>query len=323
VTRAKTTALLFAAGLAILAPAAASAQAFPSKPITLIVPFPPGASTDLLARYLAPKLKDAFDQPVVVENRPGAGSTLGAAYVAKSTPDGHTLLIASSSVMQGYLLQKVPTYDSNRDFAPIAIAFSHPFVVLTGTSGPAQTIKDMIAHAKANPGKLNFATLGGFADLMSAMITRDAGIQMQIVPYRGAAEATVGVIRGDSHMTLNGYAAVQGQVAAGQLRVLAVAALKRNPAYPDVPSLDESGLPGFELTNVVGVLAPAATPKPILDKLNATVARILDTPETRHFIESRGNDTARDHSPATYSAIIKKEGERFSKIIEEIGYQKQ
>jgi tripartite-type tricarboxylate transporter receptor subunit TctC len=315
---------MLAVGLAIAAPVPASAQAaFPSKPITLIVPFPPGASTDLLARYLAPKLKDAFDQPVVVENRPGAGSTLGATYVAKSAPDGHTLLIASSSVMQGYLMQKVPTYDSNRDFAPIAVAFSHPFVVLTGTSGPAQNIKDMIAHAKANPGKLNFATLGGFADLMSAMIKKDAGIDVQIVPYRGAAEATVGVIRGDSHMTLNGYAAVQGQVAAGQLRVLAVAALKRNPAYPDVPTLDESGLPGFELTNVVGVLAPAATPKPILDKLNTTVARILGTPETKHFIESRGNDTAPDHSPSYYSAIIKKEGERFSKIIEEIGYQKQ
>jgi tripartite-type tricarboxylate transporter receptor subunit TctC len=322
-TPARTTALL-AAVLAIAAPIPASAQAaFPNKPITLVVPFPPGASTDLLARYLAPKLKEALDQPVIVENRPGAGSTLGAAYVAKAPPDGHTLLIASSSVMQGYLLQKTSTYDSNRDFAPIAVAFSHPFVVLTGSSGPAQTIKDMIAHAKANPGKLNFATLGGFADLMSAMITRDAGIQMQIVPYRGAAEATVGVIRGDAQMTLNGYAAVQGQVAAGQLRVLAVTALKRNPGYPEVPTLDESGLPGFELTNVVGVLAPAGTPKPILDKLNTEVARILKSPDGQNFVTSRGNDTAEDTSPAYYSAIIRKEGERFSKIIEQIGYQKQ
>jgi len=260
---------------------------------------------------------------VIVENRPGAAGTLGAAYVAKSAPDGHALLVASSSVMQGHLLQKTPTYDSTRDFAPIAVAFSHPFVVLSGMSGPASNIKDMIAHAKANPGKLNFATLGGFADLMAEMIKKDAGIQMQIVPYRGAAEATIGVIRGDSHMTLNGYAAIQGQVEAGQLRVLAVAALQRNPAIPDVPTLAESGLPGFELTNVVGVLAPAGTPKPVLDKLNAEVGRILKSRETREFITNRGNDAVEDHSPGYYAGIIRKENERFSRIIEQVGYQKQ
>jgi tripartite-type tricarboxylate transporter receptor subunit TctC len=325
-TRRNAAAILFVLGLSIFIPEQALAQgatAFPSKPITLVVPFPPGASTDLLARYLAPKLKEALDQPVIVENRPGAAGTLGAAYVAKSAPDGHTLLVASSSVMQGHLLQKTPTYDSTRDFAPIAVAFSHPFVVLSGMSGPAANIKDMIAHAKANPGKLNFATLGGFADLMTEMIKHDAGIQMQIVPYRGAAEATIGVIRGDSHMTLNGYAAVQGQVAAGQLRVLAVAALQRNPAIPEVPTLAESGLPGFELTNVVGVLAPAGTPKPVLDKLNAEVGRVLKSHETREFITTRGNDAVEDHSPGYYAGIIKKENERFSRIIEQVGYQKQ
>ncbi len=321
-------AVLFVLCLSMAIPGAALAQgaaSFPNKPINLIVPFPPGASTDLLARYLAPKLKDALDQPVIVENRPGAGSTIGAAYVAKSAPDGHTLLVASSSVMQGYLMQKNPTYDSTRDFAPLAVAFEHPFVILTGTraNSPAQNIKDMIAYAKANPGKLNFATLGGFADLMSEMIKKDAGIVMQIVPYRGAAEATVGVIRGDSAMTLNGYAAVKGQVDGGHARVLAVTSLQRNAAIPDVPTLAESGLPGFELTNVVGVLAPAATPKPVLDRLNAEISRILKSPETRHFITSRGNDAVDDTSPGYYANKIKQETERFSRIIQEVGYQKQ
>jgi tripartite-type tricarboxylate transporter receptor subunit TctC len=315
-------------GLSIAMPAAGLAQGtstFPSKPLTLIVPFPPGASTDLLARYLAPKLKDALDQSVIVENRPGAGSTLGASYVAKSPPDGHMLLVASSSVMQGYLMQKTPTYDSNRDFAPLAVAFQHPFVLLTGVgaNSPAENIKEMIAHAKANPGKLNFATLGGFADLMSAMITKDAGINMQVVPYRGAAEATIGVIRGDSQMTLNSYAAVQGQLASGQLRILAVTGLQRSPTIPDVPTLAESGLPGFELINVVGVLAPAGTPKPIQERLNAEIARILGSPETRHFITSRGYDAADDLSQAYYADKIKGESDRFSRIIQEIGYQKQ
>ena len=320
--------VLFVLGLTMGNPGVALARGaapFPNKPINLIVPFPPGASTDLLARYLAPKLKDALDQPVIVENRPGAGSTIGAAYVAKSAPDGHTLLIASSSVVQGYLMQKNPTYDTTRDFAPIVVAFQHPFVVLTGTgvNSPTQNVKDMIAYAKANPGKLNFATLGGFADLMSEMIKKDAGVTMQIVPYRGAAEATVGVIRGDSAMTLNGYAAVKGQVDAGQVRILAVTSLQRNAAIPDVPTLAESGLPGFELINVVGVLAPAGTPKPVLDRLNTEIARILRAPETRHFITSRGNDAVDDTSPGYYADKIKRETERFGRIIQEIGYQKQ
>ena len=319
-------AVLFVLGLSFAIPGAALAQGaatFPNKPINLIVPFPPGASTDLLARYLAPKLKDALDQPVTVENRPGAGSTIGAAYVAKSVPDGHTLLVASSSVVQGYLMQKSPTFDSTRDFAPLAVAFEHPFVVLGPMTGPGANIKEMIANAKANPDKLNFATLGGFADLMSEMIKKDAGVKMQIVPYRGAAEATVGVMRGDSHMTLNGYAAVKGQVDAGQLRILAVTSLKRHPSIPDVPTLAESGLPGFELTNVVGVLAPAGTPKPVLDRLNTEIARILKSPETRTFITTRGNDAVDDTSPGYYADKIKRETERFSRIIQEIGYQKQ
>jgi tripartite-type tricarboxylate transporter receptor subunit TctC len=302
-----------------------SAVSFPTKTINLIVPFPPGASTDLLARYLALKLRDALGQPVIVENRPGAGSTLGATYVAKSPPDGHTLLIASSAVMQSHLIQKAPTYDSIRDFAPIAAAFQHPFVVLTGTSAhaPAQNIKDMIAYAKANSGKLNFATVGGFADLLIEIIKKDAGINMQIVPYRGASEATLGVIRGESDMTINSYAAVQGQVDSGQLRILAVTSLQRHEAIPDVPTLAESGLPGFEVINVIGVLAPAATPKATLDKLNAEIGRILKTPETRQFITSRRYDVVDDVSPGYYAGQIKGETERFSKVIQEIGYQKQ
>jgi tripartite-type tricarboxylate transporter receptor subunit TctC len=310
-------------GLALIVPGAGFAQdAYPSKPIQLVVPFPPGASTDLLGRYLGPKLKDALGQPVVVENRPGAAGVLGASYVAKSAPDGHTLLIASSSVTNAPQLQKSPAFDTTRDLAPIAIAFQHPFVLVANPSLPTGDVKELFAHAKANPGKLNVATLGGFSDLMGQMLKKAANLDMQIVPYRGAAEMAVGVIRGDSHMALNAYSAVQGQVAAGQLRLMGVAGLRRSPSIPEVTTLHEMGLSGFELINVIGVLAPAGTPKPILDKLNATIATIMGSPESRAFLLTRGNDPAEDFSAAAYAAYIKKDNERFREVVDAVGYQK-
>ena len=317
---------LVAFGLALLAPSVGLAQdggAYPSKPIQMIVPFPPGASTDLLARYLGPKLKDALGQPVIIENRPGAGGAIGATYVAKAAPDGHTLLIASSSVTNAPQLQKTPTFDTTRDLAPIAIAFQHPFLLVASPNLPTDHVKDLFAHAKANPGKLNIASLGGFSDLMSQMLKKAAGLDMQVVPYRGAAEAAVGVIRGDSHMTLSAFTAAQAQVAAGQLRMMAVAGLRRSPSIPEVITLHEAGLTGFELINVIGVLAPAATPKFIREKLTATVASIMGSPEARQFLLSRGNDPAEDLSAEYYAAYIKKDNEKFRKVVEDVGYQKQ
>jgi tripartite-type tricarboxylate transporter receptor subunit TctC len=214
-------------------------------------------------------------------------------------------------------------FDTMRDLAPIAIAFQHPFVLVANPNLPASNIVELIAYAKANPGKLNIGTLGGFSDLMSIMFRTAAGLDIQVVPYRGAAEAAVGVIRGDSHLTLNAYSAVQAQIAAGQLRPMAVADLRRSPSIPDIPTMQEAGLTGFELINVVGVLAPAATPKPVLDKLNATIAGIMGSPEGREFVTSRGNDLASDMSAAAYAAYIVKDNERFKKVVEEVGYQKQ
>jgi tripartite-type tricarboxylate transporter receptor subunit TctC len=316
---------LLVLGLTATAPSAAVAQdAFPSKPIQLIVPFPPGASTDLLGRYLGSKLGAALGGTVVVENRPGAAGVIGASYVAKAPPDGHTLLIASSSVTNAPQLQKTPAFDATRDLAPITIAFQHPFVLVANPNLPSQDIRGLIAYAKANPGKLNIATLGGFSDLMAIMFRTAAGIDVQVVPYRGAAEAAVGVMRGDSHMALNAFSAVQGQVKAGQLRAMAVAALHRSPSTPsDLPLLQDVGLTGFELINVIGVLAPGGTPKPVLDKLNSVISGIMSSAEAREFLVARGNDPAEDTSAAAYVAYIKKDNERFKSVVEAVGYEKK
>jgi tripartite-type tricarboxylate transporter receptor subunit TctC len=310
---------------AMLVPAPVLAQAtnsYPNRPIQLVVPFPPGASTDLLARYLAPKLRDSLGQPVVVENRPGAGGTIGAAHVAKSAPDGHTLLVASSTVMQGPLLQKNPSFDPIRDLAPVAVAFQHPFL-LAGNPTLPRSIPELIGYAKANPGKLNIASLGGFSDIMSEMFKKEAGVGIQIVPYRGAAEAIIGVIRGDSHLTFNPYSSMQAQITDGQLRMLAVTSLRRSPAIPDVATLAESGLPGFEIINVIGILAPAGTPQPILARLTADVTRIMSSPEGREFVVGRGNDTVEDPSPAYYAAYLKRADDKFKRVIDDIGFAKQ
>lgn len=325
-TMAKAAAILIALGLSMSVPDPASTQgtgAYPSKPITIVVPFPPGASTDLMARYIAPKLREVLGQPVIVENKGGAGGMLGAAHVAKAAADGHTLLLASSTVHNSPLLQKNPTYDSNRDLTPIIAIMSHPFALVANSALPVKNTGELIAYAKQNPGKLNFATLGGFNDIFCEAFKKAAGVDIHLVHYRGAAENTIGVIRGDAHLTFNGYAFVQAQLNAGQLRMMGFTSLQRSKALLDIPTVAEGGAPGFEVINVVGILAPAGTPKPIIDKLNTDIARIVSTPEAKEFITTRGNDIVENRSPGFYAAKIKRETDRTQRIIAEIGYQKK
>ena len=316
--------LIAAVGGSALSVGHATAQStFPTKAVQLIVPFPPGASTDLLARFLAPKLQDALGQTVVVENRAGAGGLIGASVVAKSTPDGHTLLVASSTVMQGPLLQKKPAFETLTSFAPVAAAFQHPFLLAASATIPVQNIGELIRYAKDHPGRLNAASLGGFSDVMSMMFRRGANVDIQIVPYRGGAEAMIGVVRGDSHLVFNPYSAMEAQLTSGQLRPMAVTSLKRSAATPNVPTLDESGLKDFEIINVVGVLAPAGTPEPIVKRLSEEVAKIMRSEEGRQFVLTRGNDLVPDYSPAFYARQLSEADKRFRDVVDEIGFQKQ
>lgn len=303
--------------------AALAQEAFPARPVQLLVPFPPGASTDLLARFLAPKLSAALGQPVVVENRGGAGGLIGAGVVAKAAPDGHTLLVASSTTMQSPLLQKNPAFDTVKDFAPVIAAFQHPFLMVSSATIPVHNIAELIQYAKANPGKLNAASLGGFSDVISMMFRHAAGLQLQIVPYRGGAEAMMGVVRGDAHIVFNPYSAMQPQIQGGQLRMMAVTSLQRSPTLPDVPTLAESGLKDFEIINVVGILAPAGTPQPIVQRLNREIAAIVSSPEGRKFITDRGNDTIPDYSPGHYAELLKAADTKYRRVIDEIGFVKQ
>ena len=317
--------LLFAFGAMVAALGGALAQGavYPSKPVQLIVPFPPGASTDLAARFLAPKLQAALGQTVIVENRPGAGGILGASYVTKAAPDGHTLLVASSSMVVNPLLQKTPAYDTLRDLAPIVITFHHPFILVANKDLPVRNLAELMAYAKANPGKLNFATLGSINDLMSEMFNRAANVKIELVRYRGAAENLVGVIRGDSHLLFTGYSVIQGQIASGDIRVIGVAALRRSPLMPDLPTLAEQGLSGFEIINVIGVMAPAGTPQPILARLNSEIARIMTAEESKQFLNARGNEVADDTSREAYVDYIKKDTEKVRELVEAAGIQKQ
>ncbi len=302
---------------------AGPSETFPIGPIHLIVPFSPGASTDLLARFIGPGLSEAFGKPVIVENRPGAGGLVGGGYVANARPDGQTLLVASSTVLQSPLLQLVPTFNATTDLIPISAVFQHPFVAVTGTSLPVKTIADFLSYARANPGKINMASLGGFSDIISAMFIDAAGIKAQIIPYRGAAEAMIGVIRGDAHLTFNAYGAMRAELAGGHIRMLAVTSAERSAVLPDIPTLAELGLAGFDVINVVGLLAPAKTPAAVIERLHTEIARIMTSPEGKKFVAGLGADETKDYSPEHYRLLIEAADQKYRRVIDELHYQKQ
>ena len=259
----------------------------------------------------------------MVENRAGAGGLIGASVVAKSPADGHVLLVASSTVLQSPLLQKSPAFSATKDFAPVGAVFQHPFAVISSGKLTAKTLPEFIAYAKANPGQVNTGSLGGFSDVISAMFIRAAGIDAHIIPYRGASEAMVGVIRGDAHLMFTVYGAAQSQIATGEVRLLGVTSLKRSPPLPNVPTLVEGGLKDFEILNVVGVLAPAGTPAATIARLNNAVAKAMKSQAARDFVAGLGNEEIEDFSPGKYGALIAAADQKYRHVIEELGIPKQ
>lgn len=301
----------------------ALAQTYPTRPITLVVPFTAGAVTDIVARFLGQKLGEALGQPIVIENRAGAGGIVGAATVAKANPDGYTLLLASTSVVHGPLLQKNPSYDSRSSFTPVAAVLQTPFVLATNLDVPTKNISEFVAYVKANPGKINSATLGGFADAVTLMFRKATNLDVQLVTYRGVPEAMTGLVRNDAQIVIFPYASIQGQVEAKQIRMLAVTAEKRSAIIPDIPTFAEAGYPEVVLYNVVGMLAPANTPKPIVDRLSQEIAKIVKSEEGRKFITSRGNDEIDDISPQRYAVMLENVGDRYKRVIEDFGLEKR
>jgi tripartite-type tricarboxylate transporter receptor subunit TctC len=306
----------------LLAPApAAFAQAYPQRPIQLIVPFPPGGPADIVARPLAERLLSALGQPVVVLNRPGASGTLGAAFVAKAEPDGYTLLLGTSNelTMSPSLYAKLP-YDPVRDFAPITTVILFPNVLVVNTAVPAQTAQELVAFTRANPGKISYGTSGtGSTNHLTTELYRvAAGLDINYVPYRGGAPAMTDLLGGQIHAMFATMPSSTGLINSGALRALMVTDTKRWPAIPDVPSATEAGLPEVNVISFNGVLAPAGTPEPIIRKLHAAIVEIMNTPTMVKLMAEQAGAVA-TCTPAEFAEMLKTDFARWTAVIKANG----
>ena len=313
--------LLLGALLAgLLLAAATHAQPNPSRAIRLVLPFSAGGLVDVPGRIIAQKLSEALGQPVMVENKPGAGSTIGADFVAKSKPDGYTLMITSTThVISANLYQKLP-YDSLRDFAPVMKIAEGPYVLVVHPSLAAKNVAELIALAKAQPGRIDYASSGNGSSqhLVGALFCAMAGVDLSHVPYKGSGQATQDLIGGQVKVGFVGTPIALPHLKAGRLRALAVTTLKRAPELPEVPALDEAALPGYEATIWMGLFAPAGTPREILSKLYSEIGRLLSAPEAKASIGATGVEVAL--SPADeFAAFVHAEHEKWRKAVRDTG----
>jgi len=295
------------------------AQAYPAKPIRIIVPSPPGDGSDLMARAIGDKLALAWNTPVVVDNRMGAGGRVGAEAAAKAAPDGYTLIMgnAGSHGINAALYADLP-YDIERDFAPITQVMRSPNVLVVSPSVPAANVRELIALFKANPGKYSYGSggNGSSAHLSAELFKSMAGVDVVHVPYKGASPALTDVIAGRVAMFIGNLPPAMPHIKSGNVRALAVTTAQRSPLVPDIPTLAESGLPGFETVAWFGLLAPTGTPKPVVDKLQAEVARIVREPDIRERIAALGGEPV-GNSPEAFSAIVKGDVAKWKKVVKD------
>jgi tripartite-type tricarboxylate transporter receptor subunit TctC len=298
----------------------ALADAYPSKPVKLILPFPPGGGTDILGRVIGERLAASLGQPVVVDNRGGAGGNLGAEAAAHAAPDGYTLLLAAPTLAISPSLYAKLSYDPLKDLAPVSLVAAVPNVMVTHPSVPAHTLQEFIALAKAKPGELNFGSGGrGTSNhLGGELFNIVAGVKLVHVPYKGVNLAMNDVLAGNVQLVLIGIPAAAPQIRAGKLRALAVVAPRRSPALPDVPTAAEGGLPGFEVTTWYGILAPAGTPRPIIERLNAELGRIMHAPELQPRLAEMATEP-RTSSPEEFAAYLREETTRWAEVIRKAG----
>ncbi len=294
---------------------------YPTKPIHLIVPFPPGGGNDTVARAIALQISPELGQPVVIDNRPGAGGSVGAELAAKAPPDGYTLFLAGvgSHVVNPNLHAKLP-YDPVKDFAPVTLIASAPSVLVVNPSVPARNIAEFTAYARANPGKLNYASNGNgsAAQLAAAMYESMAGVKMVHVPYKGIAPALTDLLGGEVQLMFGTVVALVPHIQSGKLRALAVTGKKRSPLIPDVPTLRESGLPEYEAGSWYGIEAPAGTPRPIIDQLNALIVKALRQPEVAKRLAAEGAEVV-GSTPEEFGAHIRSELARVEKVVRAAG----
>jgi tripartite-type tricarboxylate transporter receptor subunit TctC len=299
----------------------AFAQAWPAKPIRILVPFPPGGGTDIIARETSQKVAAATGWTIVIDNRPGAGGNLGVDAAAKSPADGYTLVLGQTSnlAINPTLYAKMP-YDSVKDLAPIVLVANAPLVMVTGMGTPYKTLADAVNAAKAKPGVLNFASPGNgtVAHLTSEMFQKAAGVKTQHVPYKGAAQAMTDEVSGTVDLYMSSVPTLIGQIKQGKLRPLAVTSAKRVDDLPNVPTINESGYQGFDAVTWFGLLAPAGTPKDMIARLNVEFNKALANPELRKKLGDEGADPA-GGTPEQFAALIKAEIPRWGKVVKESG----
>jgi len=297
---------------------AAHADTWPAKPISLVVPFPPGGTTDVLARALADKLSQSLGQTVIVESKPGAGATLGADYVAKSRPDGYTLLMgAVHHTIASSVYKKLP-YDFQKDFAPVTTVALVPNVLVINAATPAKNVKELIALAKAQPGKLAYGSNGnGTAQhLIGTQFENNAAVQLLHIPYKGSAPLTTDLLGGQITMSFDTVTPVLQHIRSGKLTALAVTTARRSSALAGVPTLDEAGLKGFDIGTWFGVLAPAATPKEIVARLNADIVKIIHSADFRKRMEEIGAEPV-GNSSEQMARQIRDETDKFARLVKD------
>lgn len=296
-------------------------QAWPAKPVRLVVPFAPGGSTDVTARLLAQKLTEAWRQQVLVDNRSGAGGNIGADFVAKAAPDGYTLLLATTGVMAiNHRLYRTLPYDSQRDLAPVTQIGSLPLILIVHPSLPVRSVKELVAFAKARPGQLSYASSGvGGATHMTAEIFRMmTGVDIVHIPYKGSGQAMADLVSGQVPMAFDQITSSLPQVEAGRLRALAVTSAKRFASVPNLPSMSEAGVPGYEAVSWNGLAAPAGTSREIIVRVQAEVARVLQLPDMKERFFKDGIEPV-GSTPEQFAAHIRSERAKWEKVVEAAG----
>lgn len=315
-------AAIFCAGLVPAAPAAA--QAYPTKPIRLVVPYTAGGSSDFVARQMAQKMSEGLGQSVVVENKPGVSGITGTEYVARSAPDGYTLALVgmTTHASNAWLYKKLP-YDPIKDFAPVSVAIVSPLVLVVNPEVPAKNVQELIAYAKANPGKVNYgsAGVGNTLHLAGELFKSRANIDITHVPYKGASAAMSDLLGGRIQMMIDLVQTPLPNIQAGKLRALGTTGSQRVALLPDVPTIAEQGLPGFQFATWIGIAAPAGTPKPIVDRLHAEMVKALAMPDLQAAFAKQGMQVAPSASPEAFAQLMKSEHDRLGELIKRAGIQ--
>jgi len=314
--------VLALAGFALAALVAGTphAQDYPSRPVKVIVPFSPGGAVDGPMRVIAQELSKRLGQQVIVENKPGAGATIGSELVAKAAPDGYTLLLASqTNAISATLYAKLP-FDPIEDFAPISLLGREPGVLVVNPAFPPKTFQEFVAYVKERPGQVDYASSGNGSGqhLFAAMLASMTGLKMNHIPYKGSGQATTDVLGGQVMVTIPGTAGMVGHIKAGKLRALAVTGSRRSPQLPDVPTVMESGVPGYEAYVWMGLLAPKGTPAPIIDRLYRELMPVLATTEVKNYMATAGIEIV-GSTPAEFGRFFRAEKDQWAKVVRETG----